>query len=350
MKRIIILNSWLWGSWLVLCFLVLMLQDPENRQPGVYALIAALWSFPLAALGVIWWPICKQIQWQRTPPVGFFAIHLVLANIFTLLWLTLAFGGIRLFFSGVPLGKIDIYSVAIWLYPTGVLSYVILSGMYYWRMDRQRLVQSSAVKSPPPDSQWKTLKNLINPQFIFETLEQINQIINTRPTHARKMLKSITEILRHMLTHKSSEIVSLEEELNFAHHYLELEKIRLEDRLQYEENVDPELYTHPVPVMVLQPLLENAIENSIARGQGGGWVRLNINRGENAIVGIVENSLQKISPREEMESIQKESAGLKDLQQRLALIYGKDVQFSAQTVPEEKLFRVKFYLPSKTSE
>ncbi|NIV14885.1 MAG: histidine kinase, partial [Aliifodinibius sp.] len=73
--------------------------------------------------------------------------------------------------------------------------------------------------------------------------------------------------------------------------YVDLEKIRLQNRLHYEEHVDPGLLSYSIPVMILQPLVENAIKHGISNSSNGGWIRLNISKEENKIVCRLDNSL-----------------------------------------------------------
>ncbi len=344
-------NASLWGGWLVLCFMTLIMQNPQTGQYGVIATVSGLLVLPLAVLGVLWWPLCRLLSWKKLPKMAFAAIHFLLANIFTVLWLALSFVSISSIFSGMPLPQIDIYGVAVWLYPMGILLYAILIGSDYWIIDHYQRQKAAArhanLKKSPSPTAMNILKSPINLQFVIDILDDAHDAIPATPGRAREMVRGLKTLLKNIITYKSGETTTLEAELAFVHQYMELEKIRLQEKLAYEEFVDPELYNYAVPVMMLQPLLENAIEHGIQSSQTGGWIRLNINRKQDSIIGVVENSIEKLSPRKKREAMQKESSGLKQLQQRLALIYGKDVQFTAQPVTDENLFRVQFNLPVK---
>jgi len=350
-NHILKVNASLWGGWLALCFATLVMQDPQSGEYGVMAVVSGLLVLPQAVLGVLWWPLCRLLSWKKLPKMAFAAAHFLLANIFTALWLALSFASIRIVFSSMPLPRIDIYGVAVWLYPMGILLYAILTGSYYWLINRHQLQETAAhsasSKKPPSPTAMNILKSPINLQFIIDILDDTHDAIPATPGRAREMLRGLKILLKNIITYKSGETTTLEAELAFVHQYVELEKIRLQDRLVYEEVVDPGLYNYAIPVMMLQPLLENAIEHGIQSSQTGGWIRLNINREQDSIIGVVENSIERLSPREKREAVQKESSGLKQLQQRLALIYGKEVQFTARPVTDENLFRVQFNLPVK---
>ena len=349
-KKVLKFNAILWGSWLPVSTVALILQNPGAVSLPVILAISALLFVPAVVLSLLWWPICNQIRRNRLSDVVFAGTHIALGAIFVVLWLAMASGSAIVLFPEIVSLPIDWQGIFAWLFPIGILLYAIITGGYYWLLSPKVIVAGSTQKStlhPAPKTQ-PVPHIQLNPRFIYEMLNFAHDSISGSPGTARKVLRTTIEMLQHAIRNKSTDTLALADEMTFVRHYLELEKLRLKDRFHFEENIDPNLLGYPIPAMMLQPLLENAIEHGIETAEDGGWIRLNINQQDQNVIAVVENSVT-IAPsrRAERQMIQQDLSGLRNLQQRLALIYGKDVQFSAQSIPEEQLFRVKFYLPAR---
>lgn len=348
-RQIFRLNLLFWSAWLLFYGVVLYVQI-AHLDHFIFALFSSsLVTFPLFFLGLALWPLCRWIKWGQFPAILFILLHFVLANLFAILWLGLCYGAAYLLLGNLLFHMMDVPAVAGWQYPQGLLKYMVVSGFYYalifQREIKTRELRESNLRLSLRESEWKALKSQLNPHFLFNALNSISALITTSPGSARQMLVRLSEILRRILTENPTQTTTLEAELAFLHQYLDLEKIRLQDRLRYDEEVDPALLSCPIPVMVLQPLLENAIKHGISNLSEGGWIRLKINRDNHNLVGVVENSLASAASFSRKKGDGQESTGLRNLQQRLALLYGGKVQFSAQPIPEERLFRVQFHFP-----
>jgi two-component system sensor histidine kinase YesM len=113
------------------------------------------------------------------------------------------------------------------------------------------------------DTQLKALQQQINPHFLYNTLNAINweaEALNAPTIPA--IVESLSALLRSTLSEKS-ETLPLQNELELLHHYLRIQQIRYGDRLVYHTDIMPSLLPVPVPKMILQPLVENAIRYSL---------------------------------------------------------------------------------------
>ena len=113
------------------------------------------------------------------------------------------------------------------------------------------------------DTQLKALQQQINPHFLYNTLNAINweaEALNAPTIPA--IVESLSALLRSTLSEKS-ETLPLQNELELLHHYLRIQQIRYGDRLVYHTDIMPSLVPVPVPKMILQPLVENAIRYSL---------------------------------------------------------------------------------------
>jgi two-component system, LytTR family, sensor kinase len=107
------------------------------------------------------------------------------------------------------------------------------------------------------------LKSQINPHFLFNSLNSISSLTITDAEKAQDMLIKLSEYLRYALKQKDNKPVTLKEELDNCNRYLEIEKIRFGDKLITNFDIEIECYTKKLPVLILQPLYENAVKHGV---------------------------------------------------------------------------------------
>lgn len=121
------------------------------------------------------------------------------------------------------------------------------------------------------------LRAQINPHFLFNTLNTIVMFSRTNPVTARRLLIRLASFFRHALK-STGHFCTLREEMECVSTYLVLEKARFRDKLRIVRSVDKSLLDHQVPVLTLQPLVENAIKHGIMPKVGPGTVRVAVRR------------------------------------------------------------------------
>lgn len=117
------------------------------------------------------------------------------------------------------------------------------------------------------------LRAQINPHFLFNTLNTIAMRARTDPDEARRLLVKLSDFLRYAMK-QSGHLASFGEEYFFLRTYLFLERARFGDRLRVRYDVDPQVLSIPVPVLTIQPLVENAVKHGIASKPDGGLVEV----------------------------------------------------------------------------
>ncbi|MFQ5479628.1 MAG: sensor histidine kinase [Candidatus Binatia bacterium] len=121
----------------------------------------------------------------------------------------------------------------------------------------------------------RALRAQINPHFLFNALNTIRYFVRTDAKTARRLLLNLSEVFQRAL--RSGEFVPLRDELSYVEAYLALEKARLDERLQVEWSVGAEAWLdHPVPTLILQPVVENAVIHGIARKPEGGTASITV--------------------------------------------------------------------------
>jgi hypothetical protein len=123
------------------------------------------------------------------------------------------------------------------------------------------------------EAELRALRAQINPHFLFNALTTIGYLIEAAPGRATSTLLRLTSLLRSVLR-SEGEMTSLGREVELVEHYLAIERERFEERLRVAVDVPAALRPLPVPCLILQPLVENAVKHGIARAIHGGAVRV----------------------------------------------------------------------------
>jgi sensor histidine kinase YesM len=137
---------------------------------------------------------------------------------------------------------------------------------YYRRLqDKERLEEQ--LRTLATQAELRALKAQVNPHFLFNTLNTIAQLVHTDPAQAEATIERLAEMFRYVLVGSERGLVPLAEELAFVDSYLEIEQARFGRRLRVHRQVASQVLEVPVPSLILQPLVENAVRHG--RGPDG---------------------------------------------------------------------------------
>ena len=199
---------------------------------------------------------------------------------------------------------------------------------YVERNNRQE-VDTLKLQSFVKELELKTIKAHINPHFIFNALNSIRALVDENPTRARTAITELSNILRSSMQSEKLETVPLERELNIVKDYLALEKMRFEERLTIEMEIDEDTLGQPVPPMMLQTLVENAIKHGISKKIHGGTIKVISDFIDDHHELIVRNSGQLDTYTNE------DGFGVKSTQYRLNLLYQGKATFEIKNIDGE---------------
>lgn len=187
------------------------------------------------------------------------------------------------------------------------------------------------------------LTSQINPHFLFNTLNTVASLVRQEPDRAREVVIKLSNILRRILRQHDT-FVPLREELAFIDDYLDIEVARFgTDKLRFVRQVDGETLDAFVPTMLLQPIVENAVRHGLAPRLEGGEICLRTHRRGGRLVVEVEDNGIGISPLE-LEEICDRGIGIRNVRERLRLLYGNDFQFEITSRPGEGT-RIRIEIP-----
>lgn len=199
--------------------------------------------------------------------------------------------------------------------------------IYHFVADsRQSQLDNLKLEALVKSLELKTIKSHINPHFIFNAMNSIRALIDEDPNRAREAVTALSNILRSSMSSEHHETISLEQELNIVKDYLALELIRFEDRLNVHYRIDEETLDRPVPPMMLQTLVENAIKHGIGKTIAAGEISIESTERDGQLVLSVLNS-GVLEMKEGHEGF-----GLQSTSSRLKLIFGDTASFNIQQV------------------
>lgn len=192
---------------------------------------------------------------------------------------------------------------------------------HYVAKSRKQQLDTLQLESLVKELELKTIKAHINPHFIFNSLNSIRALVDENPERARTAITELSNILRSSMQADKAETVSLEKELLIVKDYLALENMRFEDRLRVEYDIDEDTLDQPVPPMMLQTLVENAIKHGISKQINGGVVKV-ISVFRDDIHELAVQNTGHLNGKPESEGF-----GLSSTTDRLGLLYGNKARF-----------------------
>jgi two-component system, LytTR family, sensor histidine kinase AlgZ len=226
----------------------------------------------------------------------------------------------------------------------GILYYLLSVDLYYVMMavEASREAEARALQAGilAREAELKALKAQVNPHFLFNSLNSISALTSSDPAKAREMCILLGDFLRRTLGLGEKSAIPLEEELSLIHSFLAVEKVRFGSRIQMDEKIDKDAMSVPVPPLLLQPLVENAIVHGVANLIEGGRVHLDINAQNGVLSVLVENNFDPDAPPR-----RKSGVGLANVRQRLAARYGGQASFDVKANGD--LFRVAITIPTQ---
>lgn len=308
-----------------------------NKNLLLSLVFYCLYSVPLALVnGYFFDYINYNVEWKNNSKyrfvIGLFgSVTLTLITIFfvRMFHRTIIDGvSMEMFFQTE---RLQFYYIALFI--TLIVSMFFHAFHFYKELQKKKLTEQKIIAGTA-SAQFESLKNQIDPHFLFNSLNVLTSLIEENPEHAQKFTSSLSKIYRYVLEQKDKELVSIEEELNFAKTYIQLLQMRFENSVFVEM---PEQLQNPEAKVVplsLQLLLENTIKHNVVSESKP--LMIKIYEENNTLV--VENNLQ----RKEVLSTRK-GVGLQNIINRYGILTDRNVAI----IENNQSFRVKLPILTK---
>ncbi|MDX1501550.1 MAG: histidine kinase [Thermoanaerobaculia bacterium] len=303
-----------------------------------------LYSFVCLAA---WYP-ARANPLGRTGVLRISAVHLVGAIAAAALWQLVGRGWAEWLERLRPgLGTVELHrDQVVFFFAAGVLLYLLAVAVHYlvlaFEASRQAESRALELKLLAQQAELEAFRAQIDPHFLFNSLNSISSLCGSDAEAARRTAIRLGEFLRSSLELRAAELIPLSEELALAAAYLDVERSRFGDRLVLEERIDPECLDRPVPALILQPLLENALKHGIAHLTERGRVAIRGLLHGRRLHLTVDSSCDPDRPRARSTGI-----GLDNVRGRLKLLYGGGGRLTTRDLGNS--YRVEIVLPEETS-
>ena len=210
---------------------------------------------------------------------------------------------------------------------------------YNWEEQQENEKRKQDAEKLAKDAELFKLRQQLQPHFLFNSLNSINALIGSRPDEARRMVQQLSDFLRGTIKKEEHQQVTLQEELQYLQLYLDIEKVRFGNRLATVIESDEATRQMKLPALLLQPIVENAIKFGLYDTTGETLISLKTKKEDHHLIVSVSNPFDP----ETSSSSQGTGFGLKSVQRRLYLLYGRNDLLTTDT--KENIFTTIVKIP-----
>lgn len=293
-------------------------------------------------LGISLWYTVSYNTLENYTPIKIFINHAAAAIITSAIWVVAGYYIMSNIYNDNSEYKTFLYNSGIWRFMIGIFFYAIIVAVdyviIYYNNFQQKLFRESELNTLVKEAELKSLKYQINPHFIFNSLNSISSLTLSKPEKAREMTIKLSSFLRSTLSKNEKQKSKLYEEITNAKLYLDIEKVRFADKFEFTEELEPECKDLEIPSMILQPLFENAIKHGVYESIDKVTIKLSCRPEKEYLKIIVENNFDPEAVPRKGEGI-----GIKNIQNRLKLIYNQDNLVTVDKL--NGIFRVNIFIP-----
>lgn len=291
-------------------------------------------------------------NWRRIAPV-----HLLLASIFGLAGRpamiaaqaltdqTSLLSSVQQFHGSNPsiFGRLYVSQALDEAFQYLVLQFMLVGYSFYLRYRAEQSLRETLTLQYER-ARLQALRLRINPHFLYNTLNAIAGLVRRDPTAAERMVTGLGDLFRRTLADRDAEVIRLDEELEFGEQYLSIQKIRFSDRLSYSLRSHPDLSDVAMPPLLLQPLLENAVEHSIGFSEG----RVQVDVTCEPIGELACITVRNVSETDHVTSVSAGTGfGLKSTRERMRAAFGESASAETDT-PSRGVFVVRLTFSPKS--
>jgi len=232
------------------------------------------------------------------------------------------------------------------------LLFVTWSFLYFWIRaliaEQQRALNLARAEATAKEAELQMLRAQVDPHFLFNALNTLLAGLSRDPKAMIPVVQGLADYLRYSLANRHAALVPLGEEFDAAMNYLVVEKARFREELLVETQVDEAARALPVPGVILQPLIENAVKHGYKSSPSPLRIRIRLEAlADGGSTLEIANSGKWIEPPTQRASDDAGGAGLECLRRRLQLLYGARHRFDILKNANEVIIQIQ--LPAKSA-
>lgn len=338
----IYLSAWV----LVETLLVLLLVRDGTLRLVPAAFLAAPLTILYAFICLSAFYVCRTAPLETATAERTLSVHAAAAVVSSAIWLLcarmLAAAAARLspWFSDAPAAIAREQALILTM---GVLLFLLASAVHYVLLAAERSReadrQALELRVLAREAELRALRAQIDPHFLFNSLHSIGALTGSDPPGARRMAILLADFLRDTISLGAQDRIPLADELRLIDRFLTIERVRFGERLSVELHLDPGLDGCPVPPLLLQPIIENAVTHGIAKLVDGGRIRIHTARNGSRLVIAIENPCDPDRPQGSGTGV-----GLANVGRRLDAAFGGQAWMTSSETDGQ--FKVELNLPA----
>lgn len=293
--------------------------------------------------GLTLWFVVNYSNPEKNPVISIIINHITSFLVFMAVWISTSYLLLKAFFRDP--GTIEFLEGSLpWEFVYGTFLYLILVLFYYLivynRNVNERKLQETRLQGTLRETELNMLKSQINPHFLFNSLNSISSLTITNPEKAQRMIIQLSDFLRYNVSSGNQIMIELQEEIENMHRYLEIEKVRFGNKLKYAFEISEVCNNVKIPVMLLQPLFENAVKHGVYESSEQIMIKTSCIDHGSFVELIISNNFDPGSKKRKGAGL-----GLKNIKDRLILIYKKEDLL--KTEKENNIFKVSLIIPKQ---
>ena len=205
---------------------------------------------------------------------------------------------------------------------------IAVHALFYYRDLRASEREQSLLRARLAEAQLKALKMQLHPHFLFNTLHSISSLVLEDAAKANTMIARLGDFLRLTLDNSEQQMVTLKEEMEFLHCYLEIEQVRFGDRLSVVFEIEAGALSGHLPHLILQPVVENAVQHAIAPRLTPGRINISAKRVDGFLrIAVGDTGPGTLSVNKPAD---RHGLGLSNVRARLRETYGGQFRFETE--------------------
>lgn len=333
-----------WLTWVIMAIIYAVILITLAQLTYLAALLDAfIFGLLFSVMGLAVWYVTRFSGLESPQVLNTIGTHLVAAGL-------LVFAMVSL--GETILGYFDLHNSGFYKFDSDQHIYRLLVGgiiylflvinfymINYYEEFRSRKIRQVEMDKSLKSAELNMLKAQINPHFIFNSLNSVSSLTLTEPEKAQKMVIQLSDFLRYSIRKNADQLVSLKQEIEAINLFLAIEKIRYGDRLGVSVSCDDKTQELKLPVLILQPLVENAIKYSLYETDEESKIEIRCSADENKqLLVSITNSFDK-----EAVVTKGEGIGLDNVRSRMNLVYNQMDLLSIDK--KDNLFKVILTVP-----
>ena len=331
--------------WMALAVIHIILVEKYTFMPLNVAIVDGLLSqLMMGVIGLGMWYLVRYSDPNLLKRVRLFINLLLGGALVVFIWLMMTYGLLRFIYRFLPDVQSYLADSLLIRYTTGFVLYLMLIAYYYlvnyYRLIGERVEAEAMLQQNVKESELAYLRAQINPHFLFNALNSVSSLIRSNPLKAQETVVELSHYLRQIMQMSKRRFVTVEEEMLHISQLLDIEQVRYSDRLTKSIHISESCNQKEIPSLILQPIFENALKFGLHESTGPATIKGDVWCDEVFLYVNISNNYEK-----EAHTAKGTGKGLKNVKQRLDLIYGK--MYRMHISDDGSNFEVRLSIPVK---